>query len=260
MSYLMESESEARRLLEQERVSPSLERLRSTGLGRGAVALDMGCGPGAITGSIAELVGPSGSVLAMDPSEARLAEAANVLHGRSNVELRRGSLPQTGLPPDHFDYAWCQFVFEYLRDPEPALAELIRVTKPGGKVVVADLDGIGLLNWPFPAALREDAERLMGALGAAGLDLGVGRKLYHLFRKHGLKDVHLSPFYVVGGRAEDAMLADWTLRFEVLKPVGVPAFGGEAGYRRFCEGYLDMLRDEDTFKYAVVLTTEGIKR
>ncbi|MBJ6763257.1 methyltransferase domain-containing protein [Myxococcaceae bacterium JPH2] len=270
MTYLMESDSEARRLLEQERSSPSLERLRVTGLRPGAVVLDAGCGPGAITASLVKMVGPEGRVVALDPSESRLEEAARVLHGNDNVELICAALPQaglpasiaqTGLPSDHFDYTWCQYVFEYLRDPETALDELIRVTRPGGKVVVADIDGVGLLNWPFPALLRDGTEKLMRALSEQGLDLNVGRKLYHLFRQHGLRDVrvHLSPFYVVGGRADDAMVADWSLRFDVLKPVGVPALGGEAAYTLFRDAFLEMLRDEETFKYAVVLTTEGTK-
>ena len=258
MSYLMESAGEGQRLLAQERANPSAVRLLQAGLSAGMKVADLGCGSGAVMTSILELVGPEGSVTGLDPSLERVEEARALVQGAANVEVKQGSLPATGLPEQAFDFTWSQFVFEYLREPATALQEMIRLTKPGGTVAVADVDGIGLAFWPRPAVVEEGIEPFMRALTSTGFDFFVGRKLFTLFRQAGLKDVsvHLSSLYVSAG-ADARLLADYTQRFEVLAPIASKTFGSEQKYWDFTQGYLSMLADPDALKYAVVLTVAG---
>lgn len=258
MSYLMESAGEGQRLLAQERANPSAVRLLQAGLSAGMKVADLGCGSGAVMTSILELVGPEGSVTGLDPSLERVEEARALVQGAANVEVKQGSLPATGLPEQAFDFTWSQFVFEYLREPQLALRELIRVTRPGGTVAVADVDGIGLAFWPRPAVLEEGVEPFMRALGSTGFDFFVGRKLFTWFRHAGLQDVkvHLSPLYVSAG-ADARLLADYTQRFEVLAPLAIQTFGSEERYWHFARAYLELLSDPDALKYAVVLTVSG---
>lgn len=260
-SYLMESDAEARRLAEQAKALPVRQHLLSTGLAEGMAALDAGCGPGLITSLIAELVGPSGQVVGLDLHGPRLEEARALCAHLPQCCFVQGDVRRTGLAEASFDYVWSQYVFEYLPDPERALEELLRVTRPGGRVVVADVDGLGMHNWPFPPELEEGCRTFMAALTRAGLDLHVGRKMFHLYRNAGLRDVrvHLAPVWVVAGAADARLLEDWTLRFTTLEPVVAPAFGGVALYRAFCERYLGLLSDPDALKYAVLLITEGRK-
>ncbi len=260
--YLMESEAEARRLAQQALTLPARTQLGLTGLAPGMVALDAGCGPGVITELMADIVGPTGSTVALDLSPERLAEARARCERLTQCRFVQADVRETGLPAASFDYTWCQFVFEYLPNPELALAELIRVTRPGGRVVVTDMDGIGDLNWPFPADLQADFQKLATAVAATGFDMRVGRKVFHMFRRAGLEEVrvHLSPLWLVAGAADARLLEDWTLRLRVLEPVAAPAFGGVAAYRAFGDRYLGMLGDPDTLKYSVFLMTEGRKR
>ena len=262
MSYLMRSDEEVQRLKAQASVSSYADRLRLTGLGPGQVALDAGCGPGVITAEMLDLVGPGGRVVAIEPIAEHLAAARALLAGRPNVELHQGALPDTKLPSDTFDYVWCQYVFEYLAEPRPALEELVRVARPGGKLVVADIDGVGLWNWPFPEDLQQESQKLLQALRDARFDLHAGRKMFHLFRKVGLADiqVHLSPFYVAAGPVDSRLHEDWVIRFRTLRPLAERAFGGAEPYDVFCRRFLALLDDPDTLKYAMVLTTEGVKR
>lgn len=258
MSYLMESSQEGRRLLQQENANPSSVRLLQAGLQPGMRVVDLGCGSGAVMPAMLEQVGPEGFVTGLDVSPERVAEANTLVSGSKNAHAQVGALPATGLPDASFDFSWSQFVFEYLREPQAALREMMRVTRPGGKVCVADIDGIGLAFWPRPAVVEEGLERFMSALGSTGFDFFVGRKLFTWFKQAGLEDVsvHLSPLYVAAG-ADARLVADYTQRFEVLAPIASKAFGDEQRYRAFAEGYLAMLEDPDALKYAVVLTVTG---
>src|SRR3712207_5166876 len=132
----MESSDEARRLLVQERTGNAREALLLTGLQRGDRVLDAGCGPGGITEMIAELVGPTGHVTGLDLSEERLARARQVNQHHAHVRFQSADVRRTGLPDAAFDYTWCQFVLQYVPDRWEALAELARVTRRGGKIVV----------------------------------------------------------------------------------------------------------------------------
>jgi ubiquinone/menaquinone biosynthesis C-methylase UbiE len=261
-SYLMESETEARRLAEQARALPVHGHLVATGLGPGMKALDAGCGPGIITAVMAEVVGRQGSVLGFDLHPQRLEEARAHCAPLPQCSFLQADIRKTGLPSDSFDSVWSQFVVEYLRDPEVALAELIRVTRPGGRVVISEVDEPGRHVWPCPPEIAEGFARFSAAVAAAGLDLQIGRKLFHLFRRAGLEQVrvHLVPLWVVAGEADARLLNDWKQRFATLEPVVAPAFGGVEPYRASYARYLELLLDPDALKYSVLLMTEGRKR
>jgi SAM-dependent methyltransferase len=258
----MESEAEARRLSEQARALPVHGYLLTTGLAPGMRALDAGCGPGVITSVMAEVVGRQGSVLGVDLNPQRLEEARAHCAPLPQCSFLQGNIRKLELASDTFDYVWCQFVLEYLRDPEVALAELIRVTRQGGRVVVSEVDDLGMLNWPFPLELEEGCRKFVAAIGAAGFDLRMGRKVFHLYRRAGLEQirVHLLPLWIVPGAADARLLSDWKQRFTTVEPVVAPAFGGLEAYWAFCERYLAMLSDPDALKYSVLLITEGQKR
>ncbi|GMU59133.1 MAG: hypothetical protein AMXMBFR34_08960 [Myxococcaceae bacterium] len=262
MTYLMEGHAEGHRLLAQEAANPSAARLRLTGLKEGHRAADIGCGAGAVTLAMADIVGPRGAVVAVDQSDERLVLAQDRLRGAAHVTFARASLPNTGLPGETFDYVWCQFVLEYLRTPAVALAELQRLAKPGGRVVVSEIDGFGLAYWPESPVVEAGKPIFLRALASTGFDLFIGRKLFGLFHEAGLSDVrvHLSPFHVTAGPADEQLLADWRTRFDALAPVMVPAFGQEAAYRDFARAYLGVLADPQGFKYSVTLTVEGTRR
>ncbi|MGZ3457336.1 MAG: class I SAM-dependent methyltransferase [Archangium sp.] len=262
MRYVMESSDEARRLLVQERSGNAREALLLTGLQPGNRVLDAGCGPGGITELIAELVGPSGQVTGMDLSEERLALARQLNQRHAQVRLHSGDVRRTGLPDAAFDYTWCQFVLQYVPERWAALAELVRVTRPGGKVVISEFDGFGLGNWPCPEPLREWCLRFTEALRrTVGLDVYVGRKVFNAMRQLGLTQVrvHLLPQYVIAGRADAAMSLDWETRFSALEPAMAPLLGGLEDYRAMCQKYLELLADPDALKYSILLVTEGTR-
>lgn len=261
MTYLMEAPTDGRRLVAQERAHPSRSRLRAARVRKGMRVADVGCGAGATLPAILDLVGPKGSVVAVDPSAARLDEArAMGLGGR--VELVQAALPNTTLPTASVDVAWSQFVFEYLPEPQPAVEELIRITRPGGKVVVSDVDGLGRGMWPIPETVSVGTPGLFKALARTGFDPDAGRKLFHSFSMAGLTDirVHLSSLYVAAGSADQRLIDDWKERLRLVAPIAAPEFQGAAAYERFCQDYLEALTAPDVLKFTIVLVTEGTRR
>lgn len=105
----------------------------------GEQALDVACGTGFLTRPLADAVGESGSVVATDISDEMVritAEAARDA-GLANVEARRMDAERLALPDAAFDICTCALGLMFAPEPEAALAEMYRVTRPGGRVAVA---------------------------------------------------------------------------------------------------------------------------
>ncbi len=121
------------------------EMLRMVGLQSGWRVLDAGCGSGSFLPLISELVGPSGSLVALDTAPANIAAIERRL-GVSplgcSVALEEGSLERLPFADASFDAVWCANVVQYFPDPAvpSLLAELRRVVRPGGLLAVKDVD------------------------------------------------------------------------------------------------------------------------
>jgi len=261
VTYVMESPGEGERLIAQDAANPSRERLRAAGLRAGMAAVDLGCGSGASLPAMAELVGPEGSVVGFEPNPERLALAGQQVATLSNVRLQAGTLPDTGLPSGSFDFVWSQFVFEYLGDVRKALAELVRIARPGATIAIVDIDGLGAHNWPEPGVVTHGLAALERALARTGFDLYVGRKLFNLFSEAGLEDVSVRVVenYVAAGRCTEVLLADWRQRLLALRPVALEEWPDEAGYDAFARAYLEMLESPSVLKYDMLVLTRGRK-
>jgi len=103
-----------------------------------AVAVDVGTGTGevlpALAARAAKVIGVDSSEKMLDACRARLEEAK-----LANVELRRGDAEALPLADAECDLALCSMVLHHLADPARGVAELARVVRPGGKVVLVDL-------------------------------------------------------------------------------------------------------------------------
>jgi ubiquinone/menaquinone biosynthesis C-methylase UbiE/DNA-binding transcriptional ArsR family regulator len=97
---------------------------------------DLGCGTGAMTAALAPFVA---RVIAVDNSAAMLAAAKRRLAGQDAAEFRRGDLEQLPIADAELDAAVLTLVLPYLPEPVRALAEVARVLRPGGRVLITDL-------------------------------------------------------------------------------------------------------------------------
>jgi len=108
-------------------------------LSSGVSVLDVGCGPGTITGDLASLVTPA-RVTALEVTEdaLNLARAEIARRGLTTVDFVVGDAHRLDFADDTFDVVHAHQVLQHLGDPVAALRELRRVTRPGGLIAVRD--------------------------------------------------------------------------------------------------------------------------
>jgi len=104
--------------------------------GREWVAGDLGCGTGQVTAALAPFVA---RVIAVDASAAMLQAAKKRLQGLDNIDLRRGELEALPIDGGRLDVATLMLVLHYVPEPERALAEVARVLKPHGRLIIVDM-------------------------------------------------------------------------------------------------------------------------
>lgn len=127
------------------------------GVADGHRALDVGCGPGALTAELVDRLGP-GSVFAIDPSPPFVAACSARCPG---VDARLGSAEALPFDDQAFDRVLSQLVLHFVTDPEQAASEFCRVVRPGGVVAacVWDFDhGMEMLRCFWDAALEVDRD------------------------------------------------------------------------------------------------------
>lgn len=134
--------------------------MEALGAQPGERILDLGCGPGWYVAEIAEQVGPRGSVFGVDLSSHWLLGAREHCKGLKNVDFHEGDAMSIPEPDGLFDAAIAVQVLEYVPDTMAALAELFRVLRPGGRLVIWDAD------WSTVSMHSADQDRMLRVLHA----------------------------------------------------------------------------------------------
>jgi arsenite methyltransferase len=145
MSGRLEFDDETSRRVEALYLTPDVvaqrcQVLKALELTDGERVLDIGSGPGLLAYEMAAAVGPEGRVCGIDISAAMLAMARKRCAAQPWTEFHNTDATTLPFPDDHFDAAVSTQVYEYVADIPTALAELYRVTRPGGRVVILDTD------------------------------------------------------------------------------------------------------------------------
>ena len=153
--------------------------------------LDAGCGGGDVARELAGAVGPAGEVVALDFSAATLA-AARERHDGSPVRYVTGDVSALELGDDTFDGVWCERVLQHVTFPDVAIDELIRVTRPGGRVCLIDTDWRSLAFDGVPEHLAAVVAADMHSR-FDGAQAVIGRTLRRRLVAAGLTDVTAVP-------------------------------------------------------------------
>ena len=171
------------------------------GLSPGATAVDVGCGTGALTAELVRLLGAA-AVSAVDPSEPFVAAMRSRF---PDVDVRQSIAERLPYPDRSFDCALASLVVSFMSDPVAGIAEMARVTRPGGLVgaTVWDHGGMtGPLSLFWGAVLDVDPF----AHDESGLAGVLEGQLAQLFEAAGLRDLESSTLTVHLALAD---FSDW---------------------------------------------------
>jgi SAM-dependent methyltransferase len=194
----------------------TIRHLTARGIVPGWHCLEVGAGGGSIAAWMGDRVGPSGSVLATDLDTRHVDALA-----RPNVQTLRHDVVRDPLPTESFDLVHTRLVLMHLPDWETALDRLVSALKPGGWLVVEEMDFAGAALDP---ACGPDAVALFD-VALAGLQRGMaehgtdsyfGRRLLGALRSRGLQAIATEGRSSCSPGGSPASIA-WRLAFEQLR-------------------------------------------
>jgi SAM-dependent methyltransferase len=195
--------------------------LRFVPVRSGQRVLEVGCGSGVVLRDVAGLAGRRGEVVGVDASRAMLAAARRLCPrapGRAPIALRHGDGARLPFAAGRFDVALGVTVILHVAAPAAVVAEMVRVTRPGGRVGLQDQD-FGVM-----AAMHPDAELTDRILDGVPRRLYEepysGRRLPALLREAGLTDVRL-----LTDVFQDTTLEPWTKTFLERRAADAVRFG-----------------------------------
>ncbi len=192
---LGDAESELARLIRQGEFFAELTRqfLLAAGLRRGMRVLDIGCGAGDVSLLAAAIVGPEGSVVGVDRSDAAVTLAARRAHaaGYRHVRFVAAELEDFTLDPPA-DALVGRLVLMYLDNPALTLRDLLLSVKPGGIVAFQEFDLAAAKSEPYCRLYEAALDRVGETFLRCGFDTRLGLRFPRLFREAGLPPPTLS--------------------------------------------------------------------
>ena len=209
----------------------------AAGVVEGAFVADIGCGPGAISGVLGRLVGPSGRVVAVDrePTAVEAARAAAARAGVGNVSFEMGEATDSGIAPASVDVVMIRHVLAHNGGLEEAVvAHAASLVRPRGAVYLVDIDATGLRLRPSDPDIDDLTARYQEWHAQQGNDLSVGLRRGELRTAAGLETVEYQGRYQIiapppgmrppswagrdallaAGLATDADIERWSAAFE----------------------------------------------
>jgi len=271
-TYVMEGPGEEERLNFKDNTESTLQQLRMTGMDQFVApphVLDAGTGVGVVAKQMAHLLTTTyegkGKLTLLDGDTHRLNVAAQYLEAWPNldkecIECNLGNIP---LEDNTIDYIFCRFVFEYLEDQQGVFAELSRILKPGGKLVLGDLDHNSLNHYPIEDSLQARIDELSKTLEQHKLlDFYAGRKLYSYFYNAHYNDikVHIIPHHLFYGDLKPADYENWQIKLDRLARLQqageLPLSFDLAAFK---DEFLTFLLTPGRFSYTPLIIVEGRK-
>jgi ubiquinone/menaquinone biosynthesis C-methylase UbiE len=171
--------------------STSCELLR---LQPGEKVLDVGCGLGDDLLEMAELVGTHGFAVGVDKSESLIAEARHRARSRGLIaQFQIADAEQLPWDCNHFDACRADRLLQHVRSPKLVLDEMLRVSKPGGRIAITDRD------WGMVALDSSDDRTTRLILEEAASRIRnpwIGRRLYGFFVSAGLEQISVQTYCI----------------------------------------------------------------
>lgn len=197
---LASSDRERRRLkMQAEALVPLTERmLAGAGIGPGSRVLELGCGSGDVTLLIANRVGPTGEVIAMDRDPSQVDAAAERLNaaGHRNVRFVVAEMDGFQQPERTFDAVVGRYFLLYMSNPEATIDRAAQWLRPGGSLAFLEMDffrGVRSRMWPPASAETNQAIEFIGdVMLDAGINSDMAARLPSILSHHGEVQAEIS--------------------------------------------------------------------
>jgi len=261
--YLMESDQEAHRLLLKTNTESVMRQAAWAGISKGMRVLDVGCGSGAATHALAQLVGPTGEVVGLDISSERLDVA------RQNNDMSWLSFVQHDISnPYHghrpFDAIWSRFFLEYFKNnQQQIILNSISSLRSGGIICLGDLDHNCLNLYGHNPKIQQSIEEIIKLLqDNHNFDPYAGRRIYSHLYNLGCGDIScmMEAHHLIYGEANDVDLFNWITKVEVAAVRSGCAFTAYEGvFDAFKNDVSEFLKNPARFIYTPLIIVRGVK-
>jgi len=260
--YLMESPFENNRLANKVNPKEFIRDYLQKIITPCATILDVGCGPANIAQEIANAY-PDTTVTGLDISAHRLSVVCQALSAK-NLSLVAGNVYNLPFPDDTFDLIFSRMMFEYLKHPLEALKEIKRICKTAGTVLIQDIDGQFVFQYPEDLQLMSQIEIIFNELKQhTGFDPIVGRKLYHMFYKNGFLNIQtqMTKYHLIYGKINSENDQYWKEKIATALPkIRKLTDKKNIDIDRAIHSFLNYLRREDTLTFSNLFTVYGTKQ
>lgn len=157
----------------------------------GKHCLEPGCGAGAVSAHLLELLGDNGRLTAfdIDPASVTIARK-NIPDPRVEFKVRDLSTDHTA-PDEQYDIIFCRFILEHIHNPAETIEKLKEWLKPGGMLIAEDIDAGGFFCHPDSEYFQQFRELLQECIRVRGGDPQLGFKLPVLFKSAGFIDLEI---------------------------------------------------------------------
>ncbi len=171
--------------------------LKKHGLEKGMRVADICCGCGDVSLLISRELKPD-FVQGVDHSAAAVNYARNLQYEFriQNSDFLRGDATALMMNDNSFDFVLCRLSLQIFSQPEQILKELIRITKPGGRIYALCEDYDLNIGYPESEDIRETYTLAADYGDQMGMDLRSGKKLHHFFTRSGLENIQTDHIFV----------------------------------------------------------------
>lgn len=191
-----------------------LDAFRRAGIGPGAAVVDVGAGPGFAATDLAEIVGPSGTVLAVERSRRFLdvlEDRARRL-GLGNIQTLEQDVSESGFGEAMADASWCRWLLSFVADPRRTVGHIAAALKPGGRAVFHEYADYGAWRTLPPDPDVESFRTLvMQSWRDAGGEPDIALGLPDWLREEGLDIVEMRPLIHVARKGD--FMWEWPAAF-----------------------------------------------
>jgi ubiquinone/menaquinone biosynthesis C-methylase UbiE len=205
----------------------TLALFQRAGLSVGMHCLDLGCGGGAVTMEMAQLVAPGGAVIGvdMDGVKLELARRAAAERKLGNVEFRQTNVNDWN-EPGAYDAVYSRFLLQHLSQPIDLLRRMWAGVRPGGLLIIEDADFDGWCCDPPNDAFDFFVRTYIEVAQRNGGDARTGRKLHRYFLEAGIPEPRLSVVQPIATDGEAKTLPRSTLEYsaEAITSAGIASF------------------------------------